>query len=221
MNAPLEEPSIPEKLKRPLAALWISLGLHGALIAWVQIAPPSPVLNGGTIEARLVPGPQPLTVPQLTPSIETDETRAVDAPETDKNIDPKAEPSAPLPTTSASPPSLPESAVPRLEIPVAVDLNYYAARELDQTPRGQIPAPVFSDALSGRIKFQVKIEESGQVSDVEVLESDPPNTFDPAALEIAREALRATRFTPGIKNGQPVRALVIYELTINRAVAPQ
>ena len=194
------------------------MGLHSALIALVQITPPPSAPRSGTIEARLVSTQQPLKVPELTPSVETDETIALDVPETDKAADPETEPSTPPETTRLDPPSPPESLIPRLEIPVAVDLHYYAARELDQTPRGRIPDPVFPDALSGRLKFQVKIEESGQVSDVEVLESDPPDTFDQAAIEVAREALRATHFTPGIKNGRPVRAMVIYELTINPGV---
>lgn len=220
MNTPLEEPSIPEKLKWPLAALWISLGLHGALIALVQIAPPPAGVGGGAIEARLVSVPPPLAVSPLTPSIETDETISVEALERDKPVDPVEAPSTPPQTAQTPPPSPPPSAIPRLEIPIAVDLNYYEARELDRTPAGQIPDPVLPESVSGRIRFQVKIEENGKVSEVEVLESDPPDRFDRAALEIAREALRATRFTPGIKNGRPVRARVIYELTINPATAP-
>lgn len=219
MSTHLEEPAIPEKLKWPLAALWISLGLHGALIALVQIAPPPAGVEGGVIEARLVSVPSPLAVAQLTPSIETDETIPVEVPDEDKPVDPVEAPSTP-PPAAQTPPSSPPSAVPRLEIPIAVDLNYYEARELDRTPHGQIPDPVLPESVSGRIRFQVKIEESGQVSEVEVLESDPPDRFDRSALEIAREALRATRFTPGIKNGRPVRAQVIYELTINPATAP-
>lgn len=216
MNAPLEEPSIPEKLKWPLAALWISLGLHGALIALVQIAPPPPTVEGGVIEARLVPVAPPRELARLTPNIETDETIAVDAQDRDKTVDPVKAPDA-----SPQPVQMPSPAAPSaLEIPIAVDLNYYEARELDQTPRGHIPDPVFPESVSGRIRFQLKIEESGQVSEVEVLEAGPPEKVNRATLEIAREALRATRFTPGIKNGRPVRARVIYELTIAPATAP-
>jgi len=218
VNPPFEEPSIPEKLKWPLAALWISLGLHGALIALVHVAPPPAGVRGGTIQARLVAVPPPVVAPQLAPSVETDETIAVDTPEVDTPLDPLAAPSTPLPPEEIVPPP-PQPVIPHLEIPIAVDLNYYPARELDQTPRGQIPDPVFPATLVGRIKFQVKIEENGEVSDIEVLESNPPDMFDETALDMAQEALRATRFTPGIKNGRPVRASVIYELTINAPVA--
>ena len=214
MNPPLEEPTIPEKLKWPLAALWISLGLHGALIALVQVAPPPAGVGRGDIQARLVTVPPAVTVPQLGPSVETDEMLAVEPTEADKPLDPVEVSNTPLPPEQNVPPPS-QSVIPQLEIPIAVDLNYYPARELDQTPRGQIPDPAFPTTLVGRIKFQVKIEESGEVSDIEVLESDPPDSFNEASLDIALEALRATRFTPGIKNGRPVRASVIYELTIN------
>ena len=111
--------------------------------------------------------------------------------------------------------SPPEPAMPHIEIPLAVDLNYYSARELDQIPQGKIPDPVLPAVLSGTIKFQVKIEENGHVSGVKILGSDPPEAFDQATLEVASKALQATSFTPGFKNGRPVRALVIYELVVN------
>ena len=215
MSEHLQEPSIPEQLKWPLAALWISLGVHGALIALVQIAPPPTVPSRGTIEARLVSVPRPTTVPRLAPSIETDEALAVDVPESEPKEEPEAAPIAEPPAVSPIAPSPPESAMPRLEIPVAVDFNYYTSLELDQMPEGKIPEPALPAELSGKIKFQVKIEEDGRVSDVEVMATDPPGIFEEAALEVAAEALRGTRFTPGIKNGRPVRSRAIYELIIN------
>jgi periplasmic protein TonB len=56
VSADLDEPAIPPRLRRPLAALWISLGVHAALIALVQVAPPTSLeLGEAVIEARLVP----------------------------------------------------------------------------------------------------------------------------------------------------------------------
>jgi protein TonB len=216
---PPDEPAIPEKLKWPLAALWISLGLHGALIAWVQIAPPQHVRGGGTIEARLVSSPQTVTSPHLESSVKNAETLPIEIPKSEPKAEPQAASISEPPPASPGLPSPSEAKIPRLEIPVAVDLNYYTALELDQRPDGEIPEPALPAALSGRIKFQVKIEENGRVSDVEVLTSDPAGAFDTAALEAASEALRTAHFKPGVKNGQPVRALVIYELTINPAGA--
>lgn len=209
----LEEPVILDHFKWPIAALWISLGLHGALIAWVHIAPPPSVASRGSIQARLVSLPAAPAPARLTPSIESAET----LPVTVADIPPGAVEAPPDEPVTESPPlpSPPEPVIPRLEIPLAVDLHYYPARELDQTPNGNIPEPVFPDALSGRIRFEVKIEEDGRVSEVTVMQTEPPDIFDGEALENAIEALRMTRFTPAIKNARPVRALVIYELTIN------
>ena len=221
MSEHSQEPSIPEQLQWPLAALWISLGLHGALIALVQITPLQIVAGPGTIEARLESVPRPVTVPQLARSIEANEALAVDVSETGPKVEPEAASSSEPPIVNRIPPSLPESMLPRLEIPVAVDLHYYPARELDEPPRGFDDPPsgfpdfVLSDVRPGRIQFQVKIEENGRVSEVVVVGAYPPENFDQAALDYATEALRATHFVPGIKNGQPARALVIYELMIN------
>ncbi len=211
----LEEPVILEHFKWPIAALWISLGLHGALIAWVHIAPPPSVASRGSIQARLVslPAAPALAPARLTPSIENPETLPVavaDIPPVAVEA-PSAEPVTERPLL----PSPPEPRIPRLEIPLAVDLHYYTARELDQTPNGNLPEPLFPDALSGRIRFEVKIEEDGRVSEVTVMQTEPADIFDDEVLENAIEALRMTQFTPAIKNARPVRAVVIYELTIN------
>src|SRR4030065_17092 len=65
VNASIEEPTIPPRLRRPLAAVWISLGLHAALIALVQVAPPAamslgePVIEGRLGCAHVAPAPRP------------------------------------------------------------------------------------------------------------------------------------------------------------------
>src|SRR5512143_3355621 len=56
MRASAEAPAIPPRLRRLLTAAWISLALHAAVIALVQVAPPaSPGFAEPAIEARLVP----------------------------------------------------------------------------------------------------------------------------------------------------------------------
>src|SRR5512147_998425 len=99
MSAPVEAPAIPPRLRRLLTAAWLSLALHAAVIALVQVAPPaSPGFAEPAIEARLVPAraaakavpPSPDTdapaerVPALAPSVSADalpvETPAPQAP---------------------------------------------------------------------------------------------------------------------------------------------
>lgn len=210
----LEEPVIPDHFKWPMAALWISLGLHGALIAWVHIAPPPSAASRGSIQARLVSLPAAPAPARLTPSIDSPETLPVTIADTPPVVV-EVPPVEPVIESPPPPPSPPEPLIPRLEIPLAIDLRYYTARELDQTPNGNIPEPVFPDALSGRIRFEVKIEEDGRVSAVTVMQSEPADIFDGETLDNAIDALRMTRFTPAIKNARPVRAVLIYELTIN------
>lgn len=199
------------KYKWPLLALWVSLGLHGALIALVKIVPPRDALATHTIEARLMPASQtrevPLYLPDLTsPAIE--EVLAYAPP-----------PASPIVNQPLPPPIPQETPLPQIEIPLAVDLHYYSARELDITPIGNLPDPVLPETLSGRVRYQLKIEADGQVSDVAVINADLPAGDETAtALANTEASLRATRFRPGMKQGRAVRAVVIYEMVINPAV---
>lgn len=221
MSARTEEPSIPQKLQRPLAALWISLGLHGALIALVQVAP-QPQPGGETvIEARLENVPQKkVPVPVLTPAIKTVDTVEITvsahSPSPVAEVAPSPEPTplAPGPQTEPASQTPAEPQGPRLEIPVAVDLTYYSAREVDVHPKTlhpiepDYPEEADRQRLSGTVRLRLKLEESGQVSEIEVMEANPPGFFD----ESARAAFRNARFSPAQKNGRPVRALVIIEV---------
>lgn len=198
------------RLAGPLLALWISIGLHAALIALVQIVPPPDVSIGTTIEARLMPKTAPRDVPLYLPDLaapELDEILAYAPPPT---------PPAETPAHDLTPPPQPMP-IPLIEVPLAVDLNYYSARELDIIPSGDIPDPVLPEKVSGKIKYEVKIEEDGRVSDVDVMSVELVPDTDSAVLATTEAALRATRFKPGIKQGRPVRSLVIYELIINPA----
>jgi protein TonB len=119
----------------------------------------------------------------------------------------------------------PRSASAPLTVPLALDLRYYSARELDVQPRALVPIePVYPAAaagakLSGKVRLQLKVEESGAVSSVELLDASPPGVFDAAALS----AFRAARLAPAIRDGVPVRAQIVIEVTFDyagRLVAP-
>lgn len=197
-----------DKYKWPLLALWISLGLHGALIALVRIVPPREGLAVYTIEARLISSTQPRPIPLYLPDIKSPALSEVLA------YAPPPVPETAVAQQLPSPPTQ-ESSIPQIEMPLAVDLHYYTARELDVMPNGNIPEPALPARLSGRIKYQIKIEEDGRVSDVDVLSMELAGDADSDALANTKALLRATRFTPAMKNGRPVRAVVVYVLTIN------
>lgn len=205
-----EEPAIAEHYKWPLAALWISIGLHAALIALVKIVPPPDVQIGHTLEARLMPAAQPSDVPLYLPDLS--------APALDEILAyvPPPEPAVEAPAQELNTPEQ-ASPIPQIEIPLAVDLHYYLARELDVVPNAELPDPVVPETLTGKIRYELKIEPDGRVSNVEVISIDLAPDADSAVLAATEEALRATHFTPAIKNGRPVRAVVVYELVINPA----
>ncbi|HSN32488.1 MAG TPA: energy transducer TonB [Ideonella sp.] len=101
----------------------------------------------------------------------------------------------------------------------AVDLTYYRARDLDVQPRArQVIRPEYPDAadrqqLSGTVRLQLKLEADGRVSDVTVVNANPPGVFDDSAIKAFRDA----RFTPAQKAGRAVRALVVIEVVYDWA----
>jgi periplasmic protein TonB len=234
VSARFDEPSIPPRLRRPLAAVWISLGLHAAVIALVQVVPPANVrVEEPVIEARLVstqaappaveappPAPvasEPEVVPpaRLAPSV-TPEAVPVTPPAAPP-------PAAPQPATAAvpaailapaAPPAPPVAPVPAAAITSSVDLTYYSARDLDVQPhalrviRPDYPGEADRQHLSGTLRLQLKLEADGRVSDIKVVSATLPGVFEDSAIKAFRDA----RFAPAQKNGRPVRALVVIEV---------
>jgi len=120
VNASIEEPVIPPRLQRPLAAVWISLGLHAALLALVQVAPPASLsLGDPVIEARLVSTPAVPSAVETAPTADAEEMPTdpppealpVLAPSEAADALPVAEPLAPPPAeppAAIAPPTEPE-----------------------------------------------------------------------------------------------------------------
>jgi protein TonB len=235
VSASLDEPAIPPRLQRPLAAAWISLGLHAAVIALVQVAPPGAADRAeSVIEARLVPthaappaadtppvAPEdaPQAVPQLAPSTTVEALPVAEplAPPPAQPAPPAAPPQPADPALAAAPPAVvppAAAAPPAATITSSVDLTYYDARAVDVHPRAlreivpDYPEDADRRQLSGKVRLQLKLEADGRVSDIEIVHADPPEVFDESVLK----AFRNARFAPAQKNGHPVRALVLIEV---------
>lgn len=214
-------PTLPRAVRRVLVAVWISLGLHAAVIALVQVASPTAGGAGApTIEVRLMPAAEPTPAHGAAPAptatgvpVAVAEEPASEKPTSDK-------PTAVQPPASAAPgSSMRAEAVPApLTIDSAVDLTYYTARELDVQPRTlQDIQPTYPPAAerqrqSGTVRLELKIEADGRVSDVAVVGADPPDVFD----ESARAAFAAARFSPAQKDGRPVRTRMLVEVSYVR-----
>jgi protein TonB len=241
VSVSLDEPAIQPRLQRTLAAAWISLGLHVAVIALVQVVPPATTNTiESVIEARLVsthaeppveetlpPAPDvempeeaPKAVPLLAPSETVEALPVAEPPEPPPvrpappvTMPPPAEPDpAPAPQPAAAPPAVAEPAV--ATITSSVDLNFYGARELDVQPRAlreivpDYPVEADRQRLSGTVRLQLKLEADGRVSDLEIVQADPPDVFNESAIRAFRDA----RFAPAQRNGRPVRAQVLIEV---------
>ena len=244
MNASFDEPSIPPRLRRPLAALWISLGLHAAVIALVQVVPPAGVsVEAPVIEVRLVAPPPTPTVnaPPSPPSPVAPEPVVAPVARLAPSPAPEALPVAPPPPAvapppaAAPPPAVPAAAettpapsptavpVPAAALTSSVDLTYYNARDLDVQPhalrviRPDYPAEADRQRVSGTLRLQLKLEADGRVSDIEVVSATPPGVFEDSAIKAFRDA----RFAPAQKNGRPVRALVVIEVVYDWSGQPR
>lgn len=220
VNTDFEEPTIPPRVRRALAAVWISLGLHAAVIALVQVAPPGSRGSGGpVIEARLVSASAKAADPQapnelsdqpsvLAPSALAEAQPVPQIAPQPASTQPEAAAQSAATLTGPVPGSSP---APAVAITSSVDLTYYGARDVDVLPRAlrevqpDYPAEADRQRMSGKVRLQVKIEADGRVSDIEVVSADPPEVFDEAALK----AFRAARFVPAEKNGRPVRVRVL------------
>lgn len=215
----------------PLArSLVLSLSLHLALLAVVQVKAIPELAQARVIDARLVAasgpkqpqpevgrGPtarQPEPVPELSRPLEVEKAGDPEPPRL-----PEATPVSPPPGNPVSAGlSLPNHAA-RLALPAELPsemgvsvpalsaTRWYGAREVDLHPKAlQRLKPPYPEAArrrgqEGSVKIRFRIDEFGQVQEVEVVESSPPGVFDAAALE----TLRKVRFEPARKAGRPVR----------------
>lgn len=246
MSASFDEPTIPPRLRRPLAAVWISLGLHAAVIALVQVAPPAGVrMEAPVIEVRLVStqtAPAAMEAPPSLPAVRQPDAEPVTqlAPVATPEALPEAKPVAPPPLSpveiphdvpspaapapaAVSAPSAAPAPVPPATLTSSVDLTYYSARDLDVQPRAlRVIRPEYPDTAdrekrSGTLRLQLKLEADGRVSDIDVVSATPPGLFEESAIKAFRDA----RFAPAQKNGRPVRALVVIEVVYDWAGQPR
>jgi protein TonB len=91
-----------------------------------------------------------------------------------------------------------------------LDELVFEVGELDEAPRAQVRMqPVYPPRArmrrqEGVVELEFVVGPSGEVGDIEIISSRPPQTFDQAAVR----AVSGWRFTPGMKGGQPVATRV-------------
>lgn len=90
----------------------------------------------------------------------------------------------------------------------APDLNYFTSDQLDELPRPvndvllRYPENAFANGVSGEVRLRLLINEAGRVDKAMILEAQPEQIFDEAALAAARQL----RFSPAIREGRVVKS---------------
>jgi len=250
VSASFDEPSIPPRLRRPLAALWISLGLHAAVIALVQVVPPAGVsVEAPVIEVRLVAPPAPAANVPPPPSPVVPVPAVAPVAQLAPSPAPKALPVAPPPPAVVPPPTptpahdaplpmaptvpaaaktapalSPEAApVPAAALTSSVDLTYYNARDLDVQPHAlRVIRPDYpAEADRQRVSGTLRLQLKLE-ADGRVSDIEIVSATPPGVFEdSAIKAFRDARFAPAQKNGRPVRALVVIEVVYDWAGQPR
>jgi protein TonB len=101
--------------------------------------------------------------------------------------------------------------------------HYFLTRELDVRPgimtrtEPEYPEAAARRFLSGRVVVRLYIGEDGGVEKVDVVAAEPPGYFEDAAVR----AFLASKFSPGMKNGRPVKVKMTLEVTFDSADAPK
>ena len=127
---------------------------------------------------------------------------------------------APLPGVErprATPREVPRE-VPRVEVPRPAAKSHYAMDELDGRPRllrhpsVEFPAELARQGVRrGTVVLEVELSESGSVSVRRVVSSSHRELVAPA-----RRVAAGSRFTPPKRNGQAVRAVMRWPITIQQ-----
>jgi TonB family protein len=105
-------------------------------------------------------------------------------------------------------------------VPARVDSVYYSARELDVYPspaiplRFSYPSHVVPAGPLGSVLLSVKVDEAGKVDQAAVIAADPPGFFEEHTLAV----LNAARFSPGRREGRPVKSQVTVRVDYDPAV---
>jgi TonB family protein len=100
--------------------------------------------------------------------------------------------------------------------------RYYRTRELDVRPGIMTRVdPVYPDAaarrfLTGKVVIRLFIDEAGAVERVVTVKAEPSGYFE----QSAERAFRAASFTPGMKNGRPVKVQMLLEVSFDGPPAP-
>lgn len=191
----------PADAGRVILALAVSAALHAALL----IPPGAPHADSNVLPGlvQTLQGGFPLRLTLLAPE-PAPETAAVVAEET------PALPVKPMEATGAPQTiSLNESTLPAGKAP-----RYYLAHELDVRPQirsrvnPEYPRSASEQGITANLVIRIYIDETGRVEKVAI----PATAASGPFADAVSAAFIKAGYTPGIKDGQPVKSLVLIEV---------
>jgi protein TonB len=193
-------------------AVVLSATLHLYLIYGLALRSTySPADRVSIINARLLPEPAVLKRTTLASPAAAQRSRIPPAqpqvPTFPEPIETPAPAAQALPAGDRSPE--PEVSAAGLPDPV-----HYAARDLDVYPQPLnriepvYPQTALAGEIGGSVTLLLLIDESGQVTDVSVVDASPQDVFEESALQ----ALAATAYSPAQKGGRAVRSRILVKI---------
>lgn len=194
----------PAEAGRVVLALVISALLHAAALL-PPGAPPA--------DANIRPGPlqPPSGGLPLRLTLRATPANGID-PEIPDVVETAEKPSAVAPLEATGSPQTVTMHDPLLSFAAAE--RYYPVNELDVRPQirtrinPEYPRSASEQGLTANLVIRVYIDEAGRVQNVVVPGAEPANLFADAVAA----AFRKARYTPGIKDGKPVKSLVFIEV---------
>lgn len=215
--------SLPSARRRFIAMLWLSVALHAVFIGLTRLPPVAASLPA-ELQVRLAPPAAPAAaLPESAPSPSRRLPPRKLSPQ--KPVQSTPQPAAAPAAAAPSPPSVAEPAQaatlpsreapgPQLNVPQLVDTRYYSVKELDVPPSSvKKPDPVYppqaeEQGVAGRVLVRLHLEADGSISRAEVASVTPGGAFGEMFRKATLDSLKAARFRPAQRNGQPVRAVV-------------
>lgn len=213
-------------------AIVVSIALHAVALEALTQAPRG-WQAGAWSPSGAATGRMRATLRPAMPGIEATPPEAFFEPPAPPQASEETETQAPEPEPAAVASSVndgedrrsvePETEQDPAELPSASVLAapfYYPANQLDERPQIEAEVepgfPSGAAATRGRVVLRLYIGAHGEVEKITVVEADPAGIFEKSALD----AFAAARFSPGIKNGVPVRSLLTIEVRFG-VPAPQ
>lgn len=99
---------------------------------------------------------------------------------------------------------------------------YFSSREVDSPAEAindvllRYPRRAFANGIAGEVRLRLLIDENGVVDEAKLVDSEPAEIFDAAAIAAAIQL----RYRPAIKDGRVVRSQKTIAIVFDPSIAP-